>query len=274
MNPFELYGVKEVADAIFFKLNGDGSFGDPALVLDTLKISTPEITAESTQQKGGKGNPTLLDWSYGKEITVTLQDALVSLRSLSTVLGGDELAHDTTKLVWKTEEVEVVTTAGEGEEPDVDNITLKYAPESVDHVKILQDGVVATVVADKKVTITGADEGDMVKAVYQTEVEANSSIEVVIGPNKFPGYYGMVGDTVIRRKADGLDQGFQFIMPKVKFNTQTTLNFESEGDAAVFDMELRVLVANNNTQMSLVRYDLIEPEEDSLPSNLVDFSPE
>ena len=51
------YGIKEVADVTFYKINDDGSRGDPVLYLDTLKVSTIEQTAEEAEARGGKGNP-------------------------------------------------------------------------------------------------------------------------------------------------------------------------------------------------------------------------
>jgi hypothetical protein len=36
------YGIKEVADVTFYKLEDDGTPGVPVLFLDTLKVSTIE----------------------------------------------------------------------------------------------------------------------------------------------------------------------------------------------------------------------------------------
>ena len=56
------YGIKEVADVTFYSINPDGSRGAPALYLDTLKVSTIEQTAETSDARGGKGNPKLISW--------------------------------------------------------------------------------------------------------------------------------------------------------------------------------------------------------------------
>ena len=89
------YGIKEVADVTFYKIS-DGTDGKkageptvPVLYLDTLKVSTIEQTAESTSARGGKGNPELIMWDYGKEITVTLEDALFSAKSMALMYGID-----------------------------------------------------------------------------------------------------------------------------------------------------------------------------------------
>ena len=56
------YGIKEVADVTFYKLDENGKPQEPVLYLDTLKVSTIEQTAENTSARGGKGNPELIIW--------------------------------------------------------------------------------------------------------------------------------------------------------------------------------------------------------------------
>ena len=50
---FDRYGIKEVADVTFYKIESNGAKGAPVLFLDTLKVSTIETTAESTEARGG-----------------------------------------------------------------------------------------------------------------------------------------------------------------------------------------------------------------------------
>lgn len=104
MNIFEQYGIKEVADVTLYSIHKkkDGS-GDlyyvPALYLDTLKISSVEKTAENVWAQGGLGNERLICWDYGKQINVTLEDALCTPASLGLCWGG-VLSSD-----WKENEV-------------------------------------------------------------------------------------------------------------------------------------------------------------------------
>ena len=90
MNLFQKYGIKEVADVVFYSINaiGDEEFYTPVLFLDTLKVSTLEKTAEKVEAKGGKGNKKLITWNFGKEITLNLEDALFSPASMSMIWGG------------------------------------------------------------------------------------------------------------------------------------------------------------------------------------------
>lgn len=58
------------------------------MYLDTLKVSTLEQTAEQTSARGGVGNPELIIWDYGKEISLSLEDALYTPASQSLMWGG------------------------------------------------------------------------------------------------------------------------------------------------------------------------------------------
>ena len=84
------FGIKEVADVWFYRLNEDGTKGEPVLCLDTLKVSNIEQSADSVDAKGGKGDAPLIIWDYNKEINITLEDALLSEASLEMVYGKDE----------------------------------------------------------------------------------------------------------------------------------------------------------------------------------------
>lgn len=90
MNLFQKYGIKEVADVVFYTITtvGDEDFYTPVLFLDTLKVSTLEKTAEKVEARGGKGNKKLITWNFGKEVTLNLEDALFSPASMSMIWGG------------------------------------------------------------------------------------------------------------------------------------------------------------------------------------------
>jgi len=114
VNIFDKYGIKEVANVYFEALEDDPKSnvyaGDIVLFLDTLKVSTIETTAETTDATGGWGNPKLISWDYGKEITITLEDALISLESLRFMLGGAihrSGVNEDSVVVRYTEEIEV-----------------------------------------------------------------------------------------------------------------------------------------------------------------------
>lgn len=98
------YGLKEVADVYFYPVGttitvntsatgttyGDivSAATDPDFIFDTLKVSNIEVSSEDTSATGGKGNPELISWSYGKEITFTMEDAVFSLATLDLMFGA------------------------------------------------------------------------------------------------------------------------------------------------------------------------------------------
>ena len=89
------FGIKEVADVGFYAVGDIKVEGNtitatkaPVLKFDTLKVSTIEMTAENSEARGGKGNPALISWDYGREITVNLEDALLSMDTLSHLFEG------------------------------------------------------------------------------------------------------------------------------------------------------------------------------------------
>ena len=234
------YGIKEVADVTFYELK-DGEAGAPVLYLDTLKVSTIEQTAENTSARGGKGNPELIMWDYGKEITVTLEDALFSAKSMAMMYGVDA--------------VEDVNNFR-----DINKLT-KTVP-----VSMIKDGKVSTQAG--LITIpedaTYYDEkgepvtGDKAEAKYCTfDLEVENAKEIVISADKFPGTYYITGDTYARSE-DGRDEFFQFIIPKAKMQSEVTLTMEAEGDPSTFNMTLKVLRPANGEMMRLVKYSLPE----------------
>ena len=108
MNIFDQYGIKEVADVTLYSIHkkSDGSgevYYVPALYLDTLKVSSINKTAENTWSQGGQGNAKLINWDYGKEINVTLEDALCTPASLGLCWGGI-LSAD-----WKDGKIDINT---------------------------------------------------------------------------------------------------------------------------------------------------------------------
>ena len=246
------YGIKEVADVTFYKIS-DGSDGVPAgeptvpvLYLDTLKVSTIEQTAENTSARGGKGNPELIMWDYGKEITVTLEDALFSAKSMALMYGVDP-AEDTanfrdlenlkkTVLLAQIKDGKVATQAGEITVPS-DAVYYNDMGAAVE-----ADSVEAAIAAN---------------AVYCTfNLPVTAAKEIVISSDKFPGTYYVTGDTYARSETNGEDEFFQFIIPKAKMQSEVTLTMEAEGDPSTFNMNLKVLRPANGEMMRLVKYSI------------------
>lgn len=239
-NILDRYGIKEVADVTFYKIDTNGNPTTPVLYLDTLKVSTIEQTAENTSARGGKGNPELIMWDYGKEITVTLEDALFSAKSMAIMYGavdtdGDAVLNETDLKIRKTVRKAQVT---EG--------------------KVNINGTEVTIPGDA--TYYKADGSTSTASDYDYvtfELEVAGS-EIVISSDKFPGTYYVTGDTYARSETTGQDEFFQFILPKAKITSEVTLTMEAEGDPSTFSMNLKVLRPADGEMMKLVKYSLSE----------------
>ena len=91
MNIFEQFGIKEVANCTLFSIELDDNDEEvyvPVLYLDTLKVSTVEKTASQVSARGGLGNAELVTWDFGKEINLTLEDALYTPASQGMMWAG------------------------------------------------------------------------------------------------------------------------------------------------------------------------------------------
>ena len=296
VNIFDKYGIKEVANVYFEALEDDpraGVYkGDVVLFLDTLKTSTIETSAEQTDARGGWGNPKLITWDYGKEITLTLTDALISLESLRFMMGGaiNKPANDAPVIVRHTEEVVV---ASDGYVPlpkdHLTNVTLTPKATVGHPIRLinLTKGYRTQITTDKdevamsangtKVTFKnpaagltseGVDAavGDHIRIFWEEVITndsgAETAIEVTISPDTFPGTYRVVGDTFMRSQETGKDEAFQFVINKAKVASNVTITLEAEGDPSTFEMQLTVLRSSNergqNEMMKLIRYAISE----------------
>lgn len=235
------YGIKEVADVTFYKIDKTTQKpAEPVLYLDTLKVSTIEQTAENTSARGGKGNPELITWDYGKEITVTLEDALFSAKSMALMFGDlDGVQSATNGNILRTWRVY------DGKKPesyDVNGQTV--TPTNIKYYK--EDG--STIGEDAAATAT-----DIAFVTGEIAVE-NMTID--INAETFPGTYYITGDTFARSEDTGEDEFFQFVIAKAKVQSEVTLTMEAEGDPSTFSMNLRVLRPKSGPMMQLIKYNL------------------
>lgn len=90
MNLFQKYGIKEVADVVFYSITriDDEEFYTPVLYLDTLKVSNIEQTTSEVVERGGTTNRKVIGWNYNKDVKISLEDALFSPASMNFIWGG------------------------------------------------------------------------------------------------------------------------------------------------------------------------------------------
>lgn len=257
MNIFEQYGIKEVADVIFYEILADGT-EKPALYLDTLKASTIEQTATQTDAKGGKGNPPLISWDYGKEITVNLEDALFSMKSMSMLYSNKEavkISGDSTPVTINLTE-EVVT--GADGEVSLTMLSDDGVPENLfaHDAETGEDAIVEFDSGTDKVTI-GTEANKKYRIFYtEQKKDPGGAVEITISAGTFPGTYKVTGTTYARSLKTGADEYFQFEIPRAKMGAEVTLTMEAEGDPSVFNMPLKVLRPADGKMMFLKKFTL------------------
>lgn len=244
-NILEKYGIKEVADVMFYEIDDNGAPGKPVLYLDTLKVSTIEQTAEEASANGGKGNAPLIIWDYGKEITVTLEDALFSAKSMAIMFGDGDISSSISSLK------KTISWTATGASPTVP--TYFEGPQGKKYA--VPTGAITYDATGTSVTSYTA--GQIYYTTFDMAVTDVSEIE--ISANSFPGTYYVTGDTYARSEKNGVDEFFQFIIPKAKVQSENTITLEADGDPSVFNLNLRVLrPAGGGAMMRLVKYDMTE----------------
>lgn len=229
----------------FYEINADGTAGAPVLYLDTLKVSTIEQTAETTEAKGGKGNVSLIMWDFGKEITLTIEDALFSPKSMAVMFGGGSVSTSVTAI----KQTQPAVCASAGTAPTVTYVNTAGSVVTVSSAAINWTSESGVTVAPTAMTL-----GQKLFATY--DVTPTTYRKISIGPDTFPGTYYVTGDTYARNQTTGKDEFFQFIVPKAKMQAENTITLEAEGDPSVFNMGIKVLRPATGDMMQLVQYSI------------------
>lgn len=239
-NILDRYGIKEVADVTFYDIEENGSVGKPVLYLDTLKVSTIEQTAEQAEARGGKGNPPLIIWDYGKEINVTLEDALFSAKSMAIMFGDGGTGSAST--IKKTLSKALVNSG----KYEMAGKEYSIPTSGASYYKYNASG-----------TMTTGTSSDFDFVTFDLDIDG---LEIEVSANSFPGTYYVTGDTFARSETTGKDEFFQFIIPKAKVQSENTITLEAEGDPSVFNMSLRVMRPADGKMMKLVKYSVADAD--------------
>lgn len=136
------YGVRECCDVVL-KAKATQKVGnkifyknEPVIYFDTLKTSAMEGSSTTVYAQGGKGNARLMSWSGERQITWSMEDALISPEGFMILSGAGLVEPTADKPVYQhvmetTDDIVKVTaeTAAtlEADEGDV-IVYVKYAP--------------------------------------------------------------------------------------------------------------------------------------------------
>lgn len=225
---FAQYGIKEVADVVFYDIETDA----PVLYLDTLKVSTIEETAQQSTANGGKGNAPLIVWDYGKEINLNLEDALFSMKSMAIAHGS------TVEKISTVKKAKSFRPAAQGTIPE----DLGIPSDAVIYDEAEQVVASANISANVEYIAT-----------WNETVAENAEV-ININAENFPGTYKVVGDTYARNRTTGKDEFFQFVIPMAKMSAENTITMQAEGDPSTFSMTLKVLRPEDGRMLQLIKY--------------------
>lgn len=228
------FAIKEVADVIFF----DIETGKPVLFFDTLKVSSIENGAESANATGGRGNGQLVSWSYGRTATLQMQDALLSMESLS-LLAGNKIEESAN--ITKRERVKADST-GKGK--------ITETPVGAISVYELEDGSMGkeeSGASVKGLEVEGLTDSKVYAIFYEYKAPVGAKT-VRFTSDGFPSTYRVVGDTLVRDHTTGKDKVAQFFIPKAQLQAGFTLTMDVE-NVSTFDFNLDVLRNGEETDL-------------------------
>ena len=238
------FGIKEVLNVVFI----DKKTNKPALYFDTLKVSNIEMTSESTTATGGQGNATLMQWSYGRSATMTITDALLSMKSLGA-LAGTAVSTEAKKIYDRLYSTAVKTTIELPETPIKDSITL-FKIEDGEEV----EEITAFSSTGKTITLTTAlTTAQDVVAYYEYELAEGKSQTVEFSASKFPSAYKVVGFGIIQNQ-NGLQEKVKLVIDTAQLKTDHTITFDAE-NVSTFDFNLEITASGDAKKLyEIIRF--------------------
>jgi hypothetical protein len=243
------YGLREVADLTFFDLTTN----KPFLYVDYALTSTNEHSAETVYATGGKGNPRRLAFDGNRQSTLTISTQVIDFRLIS-LLAGAEVEKGVTN-VFKREVLTAVDGTGSvkitlSETPVTGTVTV--FPLSSDAVAGEEEDITVT---GSDVTITAGTAGTQYVAYYQFESDSNAE-KISFKAKNFPKYCRIVGDTLIKNEATGVNEPFQMVAHKAKPQANFTLSMASEGDPTTLEMTFDLFASQENDDefISYIKY--------------------
>jgi len=237
------YGSREIMDVVL----KDIKTGEPRVYLESLTTSTLEFAGQTVYARGGKGHPKLIGWDSEKDVTMNMEDALISKESLG-VLTGSEFKKGT-KAVHKKE----VITVKSADTVSLTKVPLTTKPSffyrTTDGTSMDEKLVSATPVT-QEITFTGLNVGEKVIADYYYEAP-DTTQSLTVTSDLFPGTYLLEGTTMWRNE-DGYDVEALYTIPKLKVLPGFSIGMASTGDPQPFTFNCEVLKDTGSTSMVII----------------------
>lgn len=232
------FANREVCDLIF----EDYATKKPFLNMDYANVSTTEITGETVFAYGGKGHPKRVAFSGERGGTLTIETQIQSFKLYQLLTGGD--MSKTAKFMAR----EVLTVADGA-------VTLSAAPADGASVNVFAANddcgeALASTIADKTVTITGATDGDQVIVYYVKDI-TDKVQKISIKGSSFPKAFTVYGDTIMKTENDEL-LPYKFIAYKAAPQSNMSISMSNSGDPATITITCDLMVNDDNEMLDLI----------------------
>lgn len=261
MSNFGRGGIRDIVDCCLMSL----STGKPALFLDSLKISTTTVGAETVFARGGRGNPRRIAWDASKDVDFEAEDCLISPEQLSLLLGSTMVTG--AQYVPITEVITI--TSG----TTLQLSATPYTADAVNHpmsvfTNLNNDG---STIGTEVPKMTGAPYAGYYQLsgetltfgttytnqtfiiTYSKQSTVNNK-RITITSDQFPLTFKLVGFSLWRDQATGEDYPCRITIPKAKLLAPFQIKQESSGEPSTFTMKFTALKQGANNTM--VTYDV------------------
>lgn len=250
-----LYGSREIMDVVL----KDVKTKEPKVYLESLTSSAVEFAGATVYARGGKGHPKRIGWDSEKDITMNMEDSLISKESLEVLTGskfvkGSKLVHKKEVITVETDNTDLSITLTKI--PIVTAATPAFFYKTTDGTSMNQKLVSSNTGTDVVLTGDSLVAGDKVIADYYYEAPLTTK-SLTVTSDIFPGTYMLEGTTVWRNE-DGYDVEALYTIPKLKILPNFSIGMASSGDPQPFTFNAEVLKDSNSTAMVII--DLLEEE--------------
>jgi hypothetical protein len=132
------FGVREICDVVLRAKNrmqvGNKIFykNEPVIYFDTLKTSSMEGNATTVYANGGKGNARLIAWEGERNVTFTMEDALISPEGFMILSGAGLIEANEDKPIYQhmTETIDIRDIESSSESDGANTISSVRIPLS------------------------------------------------------------------------------------------------------------------------------------------------
>lgn len=267
------FGVREICDVVFRAKSkmtlGSRTFykDEPVIYFDTLKTSSLEGASTTVYAQGGRGNARLIAWEGERTLTFNMEDALISMESLSILSASDLLSateaepvyvHTTSQVEVKEKNIieipEIACWNGDATGTlDNGKTAADYKNANADiFCMVLDDyGKVAAepcipakveyITTGTKITChangaNGAEDlavGKVVLVDYYVKKTTDAQMIEITPEIKGQNFY-IEASTLFRDEDTGVDMPAEFVIPNGKVQSNFTFSMASSGDPSTF----------------------------------------